>query len=196
MFLLGAFIIIATVVILKLTMTAPNADEEKRLIDILIENDIASNMREELQNSARFSIDHKESITTNVFNFANFTETKAAEHSLNLKFIFVGCLANTSNNYLNVSVINMLNQPISASLNLEGTVRTSDMPDNTRWDTNFTFTPGTTYNLTFSYNSTYTQNITIKTKNNRDIYVGFFDTTLESYTATYTNKTQETYKLK
>ena len=92
----------------------------------------------------------------------------------------------------------MLNGPISVTLNLNdgSSAQTNDMIDNTKWDTNFTFTPGTNYNLTVSYNSTYTQNVTIKTKNNKDIYVSFFDITLQTSNAVYTNKTQDTYKLK
>ena len=196
MFLIGAFIIVASIVILKLSIKAPSIEEELKLLDILMESDIASNFRQELENSAKFSIKEKGSITTNVFDFANFSERKASEHALNFKFLFVGSLANVSNEYLNVSVINMLNKPINIDLNNGTASRNSELADNTRWDTNFSFSPGTTINLTVSYNSTYTENVTIKTKNNKDVYVGFFDTTLETSEAVYTNKTQGTYKLK
>jgi hypothetical protein len=196
MFLIGAFIIAVSIILLKIAIKTPTTEEQQKLMEITMENDIASNFMEELENSARFSIDQKENITRNVFDFANFTEQRAAEHSLEFEFLFVGSYANVSNNYLNVSVINMLNEPINASLNLNGTVKTSEMGDNTRWDTNFTFTPGSLYVLTVVYNSTYVDNVTIKTKNNKDIYVGFFDSTLKTSEATYTSKTQETYKLK
>lgn len=198
MFLIGAFIIAASLVVLKISMRAPTIEEELKMLDVVMESDIANNLRQELENSAKFSIDVKENITTNVFDFANFTERRASEHSLEFKLFFVGSLANVSNNYLNVSVINMLNEPINVSLNLNdgSAIKTNEMIDSTRWDTNFTFTPGTNYNLTVSYNSIYTENVTIKTKNNKDIYVGFFDTTLQTSEAVYKNKVQDTYKLK
>lgn len=198
MFLIGAFIIAASLVVLKLNMKSPSIEEEIRLLDITMENSISNNLMTELENSAKFSVDQKNSISTNVFDFANFTERRAAEHKLEFKFLFTGSYANVSNNYLNVSVINMLNTPINLSLNLNdgSAVQTTEMIDNTIWNTNFTFTPGTNYNLTVGYNSTYTQNVTIKTKNNKDIYVGFFDVTLQTSDSVYTNKTQDTYKLK
>lgn len=196
MFLVAAFIITVAIVVLRISIKTPTTQEDIELLDITLENSIVSNFRNELENSAKFSIDVKENITTNVFDFANFTERKAAEHALEFEFLFVGSLANVSNNYLNVSVVNMLNKPINVSLNLNGTIKTSEMGDNTRWDTNFTFTPGSLYVLTVEYNSTYVDNVTIKTKANKDIYVGFFDTTLKTLEATYRNKTQEIYKLK
>ena len=198
MFLIGAFIIAASLVVLKLNMKAPSIEEEIRLLDITMENSIASNLMTELENSAKFSVDQKNSISTNVFDFANFTERRAAEHGLEFKFLFTGSYANVSNNYLNVSVINMLNAPVNVSLNLNdgSAVQTNEMIDNTIWNTNFTFTPGTNYNLTVGYNSTYTQNVTIKTKSNTDIYVGFFDITLQTSDSVYTNKIQDTYELK
>lgn len=174
MFLIGAFIIAVSIILLKIAIKTPTTEEQQKLMEITMENDIASNLREELENSARFSIDQKENITRNVFDFANFTERRAAEHGLEFEFLFAGSYANVSNNYLNVSVINMMNEPINASLNLNGTVKTSEMGDSTRWDTNFTFTPGSLYVLTVEYNSTYVDNVTIKTKHNKDIYVGFF----------------------
>jgi hypothetical protein len=195
MFLIGAFIIAVSLILLKVTIKTP-ATEQQKLIEITMENDIASNLREELENSARFSIDQKENITRNIFDFANFTERRAAEHGLGFEFIFVGSYANVSNNYLNVSVINMMNEPANVTLNLNGTADTNQMGDSTRWDTNFTFTPGSLYVLTIEYNSTYEYNMTIKTKHNKDIYAAFFDTTLKTSEATYTYKTQETYNLK
>jgi hypothetical protein len=196
MFLIGAFIIAVSIILLKISVKSPGIEGQLNLMEMTMENDIASNLRQELGNSAKFSIDQKENITTNVFDFANFAERRAAEHGLEFEFLFVGSYANVSNNYLNVSVINMLSKPINASLNLNGTIMTSEISDSSRWDTNFTFTPGSLYVLTIEYNSTHVGNVTISTKHNKDIYVAFFDTTLKTLESTYTNKTQETYKLK
>jgi len=198
MFLLAAFIIAATLIALRISIKTPTIQEQIKLLEITLENNIANNFQEELKNSVKFSIDKKTNITTNVFDFANFTERKASELSMDFELLFVGSLTNISNNYLNVSVINMLNKPINVSLNLSnGTVQTanSEIADSTRWDMNFTFNPGSNYNLTVSYNSTYTENVTIKTKSNRDIYVSFFDVTFKTFEAVYKNKTQERYTL-
>ena len=198
MFLIAAFIIAASIVSLRLLIRMPTIQEEINLLEINLEHDMTNNWIQEIENSAKFSINEKTSITTNVFDFANFTERKAYEHSLEFKFLFVGSLANHSSNILNVSMINMLNKPINASLNNGTVIRVSEIVDNGKWDTNFSFTsgnPSPTITLTVGYNSTYSENVTIKTKNNKDVYVGFFDITFETSTAVYRNKTQETYDI-
>lgn len=195
MFLIAAFIIAASIVGLKLLVKVPTIQEETKLLEITLEHDISNDLIQEIENSARFSINQKTNITRNVFDFANFTERKAYERGLEFKFLFVGSLANHSNSILNVSMINMLNEPINASLNLNGTVQTSEIVDNGKWDTYFSFTPDSSYVLTVGYNSTYSENVTIKTKNNKDVYVGFFDVRFETSTAVYRDKSQETYNL-
>lgn len=195
MFLIAAFILAATMVGLKLLVKTPTIQEEIKLLEITLEHDVTSNLMQEIKNSAKFSINEKTNITRNVFDFANFTERKAYERGLEFKFLFVGALANHSNSILNVSVINMLNEPINASLNLNGIVQTNEIVDNGKWDTYFSFSPGSGYVLTVGYNSTYSENVTIKTKSNKDVYVGFFDISFETSTAVYRNKTQETYIL-
>ena len=198
MFLIGAFIIAISLILLKMNIKSPGIEEQISLMDIVMENSITSNLMHELENSAKFSVDQEDSIATNVFDFANFTERKAGEHGLEFSFLFVGSYANVTSTYLNVSVLNMKNEPIDVTLNLNdgSSAENGQISDNSMWETYFSFVPGDNYNLTISYNSTYTQNITIKTKNNKDIYVGFFDMTFQNPNAVYTNRTQDTYKLK
>jgi hypothetical protein len=196
MFLIAAFIIAASIVSLRLLIRVPTIQEETNLLKITLEHDMANNWIQEIENSAKFSINEKTNITTNVFDFANFTERKAYQCGLEFKFLFVGSLANHSSSILNVSMINMLNSPINASLNLNGTSQTNEIVDNGKWDTYFSFNPGSSYVLTVGYNSTYSENVTIKTKNNKDVYVGFFDISFESSGTVYRNKAQETYNLK
>jgi len=193
MFLIAAFIIAASIVSLRLLIRTPNIQEEINLLEITLEHDIEDNWVHEIKNSAIISTNEKLNITTNVFDFANFTERKAYEHGLEFKFLFAGSLANYSSSSLNVSMVNMLNEPINASLNLNGTSKTSEIVDNGKWDTSFSFTPGSNYVLTVGYNSTYSENVTIKTISNNDVYVGFFDISFETSAAVYRNKTQETY---
>ncbi len=195
MFLLAAFIIATTLIVLKTTLKSPGIQEETKLLEITMEHDLANNFVQEIKNSAKFSINQKTNINRNVFDFANFTERKASEFALDFEFLFVGSLANHTSGNLNVSLINMLNNHINASLNFNGTSQTSGVVDNGKWDTNFSFTPGSTYVLTVSYNSTYNENVTIKTKTNKDVYVGLFDVKFENPSSVYTNKTQETYNL-
>ena len=198
MFLIAAFVIAASIVTLRLLIKVPAIREEITLLEINLEHDMTNNWIQEIENSAKFSINEKPNITRNVFDFANFTERKAYERGLEFKFLFVGSLANHSTKILNVSMINMLNKPINASLNNGTVVVVSEIVDNGKWDTNLSFNsgdPSPTITLTVEYNSTYSENVTIRTKNNKDVYVGFFDISFETSTAVYRNKTQETYNL-
>jgi hypothetical protein len=199
-FLLAAFIIAFSLIIIRLSIKNPTIQEQINNIEVTMQSDTSKNLQQEIKNSVKFSIDKTETISTNVFDFANFTENRSVEHSLDFEFLFVGSLTNVSINYLNVSVINMLDKIIGASLTLSNNtnseIQSKDMIDNSKWEANFTLNPGSNYNLTVSYNSTNEQNITIKSKNNKDIYVGFFDVTLKTPEYVYRNTTQEKYNIK
>ena len=114
---------------------------------------------------------------------------------MNLKFIYVGSIANKTTSIVNVSLINMLDMTISVNFTFnDQSDAQSNIVDYTRWDTNFTITPGTNYNLTLTYDST-VENITIKTKGNKDVYTGFIYLLLESEDATHSGKYQKTFNL-
>jgi hypothetical protein len=193
MFLLAAIIIVTALFIIRISIKTPNIIEETKALELTFEKNIFDNLQTEFKDVARYSSNYKLNITGNVFDFGNFTRDKMVEHGLTSEFLFVGSLANTSNSIMNVSLVNLLRQTINASLNLNGTVKTNTDIDGQKWDTYFSFTPGSTYVLTISYNNTYSENVTIKTKVDKDVFVGFFDLTLESSDATYKNKFSETY---
>jgi hypothetical protein len=69
-----------------------------------------------------------------------------------------------------------------------------NVEDSNRWDTNFTITQGNYYTLTVDYNDNQ-ENITIGTKVNKSVYVGFFDITLTGSETTYKDKFQKSYTL-
>ncbi|MEM7825108.1 MAG: hypothetical protein QXO27_04005 [Candidatus Aenigmatarchaeota archaeon] len=192
MFLLAAIIIVTALFILRVSLRAPTIMEERKLLELTFEKNIFDNLQTELKKSARYSSNEKLSITTNVFDFGNFTREKMNEHALSFKFLFVGSLTNISTQILNVSLINLLKEPINATLNLNGSINTNIVIDGQRWDTYFSFTPGLTYVLTISYDN-YDETVIIRTKSDKDIFVGFFDITLESFDSTYKSKFSETY---
>jgi hypothetical protein len=70
----------------------------------------------------------------------------------------------------------------------------SFIKDSSSWSTNFTITQGNNYVLTAYYNDN-EENITIGTKVNKSVYIGFFDTTLIGSETTYKDKFQKNYTL-
>lgn len=199
MFLIAAVVIVASLVIIKFNTASPGAKKEKEILEVRFENDIFENIVNELNNTLRFSYYDPQNITKNVFDFANFTERKMAEHSMSFTFLYIGVISNKTINAMNVSLINMIDSTIDANLTIVGQSDTkSDIINYERWDTNFTITPGTQYELNLTYNSTagdaatsITESITVTTKTNKDVYVGFFYASLVSQDATHIKKYQK-----
>jgi hypothetical protein len=193
MFLLAAIIIATSLFIIRISIRTPSIMEERKTLELTFEKNIFDNLQIEFKKAARYSSNEKLNITGNVFDFGNFTREKMFEHGLTSKFLFVGSLANKSNLIINASLVNLLKESINATLSLNDSANTNTVVDGQRWDTYFSFTPGSTYVLTISYNNTYSENVTIKTKVDKDVFVGFFDLTIESSDTTYRNKFSETY---
>lgn len=203
MFLIGALVIVASLVIIKFNIASPAAKKEREVLEITFENDIFENIINELNNTLRFSYYEPKNITRNVFDFANFTERRMVDHAMVFKILYVGSLSNKTTNTMNVSLINMLDAAIDANFTLDGQSDTkSGIVNYERWDTDFTITPGTEYDLILTYNSTAgdsttatIETITVKTKTNKDVYVGFFYVLLESQSAIHREKTQKTINI-
>jgi hypothetical protein len=204
MFLLITAVIITSLLILRFSVGTPSIEKELESLRSKFEEKIFDNIVEELKKSEEFSYYEQDKIVSNVFNFANFTRRKMNERGLDFEFLYVGTLANNSNNQMNITIINFLNKAIDATLILNSTPQQTDSKNNigdgSTWNTNFSFTPGTEYLLTLNYTySTLTTNVTeeiiIKTKSDKNVYVGFFDIELKSSEATHKNKFQTNFTL-
>ena len=138
------------------------------------------NIVDELVKVIDISYHQSGNITTNVFDFGNFTRKKMTERLLNFKFLYVGSLANVTSQQINVTLVNLLNGPINATLDLNGTSdNQGNIEDASSWATNFTFTPGSNYVLTVSYNAsssifsdTYTDTSNIESYENLTVAAG------------------------
>jgi len=197
MLLIGAIIIVSSIVIIDFSISRPSIMSEKRAMEARFEGDIFKNLLNELNNTMVFSYDKPFSITTNVFDFANFTEAKMNEHSIGFKFLYVGSIANKTTSVLNVSLINMLGATIDANFTLSDgqSNATTGIVNHGRWSTvNFTITPGAQYTLNLTYDST-TESIIIKTKGDKDVYAGLYYVSLEGADSTHTGKYQKTFNL-
>jgi len=206
MFLIAAVVIVASLVIIKFNMGSPAAKKEKEVLEVTFEHDIFENIVNEFNSTLIFSYYEPQNITRNVFDFANFTERKMMEHSANFRFLYVGIISNKTIDRMNVSLINMLDSTIDANFTLvnQSDAQTqsdtqSSIVNYERWDTNFSINPQSTYDLLLIYNRTsgdastaITENITVKTKKNKDVYVGFFYVSLQSQDATHMGKYQKT----
>lgn len=196
MFLVAAIVIVSSIVIIKFNMASSSATREVLTMKVRFEDKVFENLENEFNNTMSFSSDIPTNITRNVFDFANFTESKINAHSMSLRILYLGVTANKTTNYANTTLINMLDEPIDAKITINGqTEITSDIEKYEQWDRNFTITPGTEYTLTLVYNITSgnnststTESITVNTKKHRDMYTGFFYIMLKSPDATHVRK--------
>ncbi|MCX6821692.1 MAG: hypothetical protein NTW30_02830 [Candidatus Aenigmarchaeota archaeon] len=201
MFIIVAVIMIVVLVILKTGVNLPDIMQKNRESEGKFEHDFFVNVVDELTKTIDVSYYQPINITNNVYSFANFTRKKMTEHLQDFQFLYVSCITpkSSGSDTMNVSVITMLNKPINATLRISTSLVQSgnndNMMDMSIWNTNFTITQGNNYILTVGYNGTYSENITIQTKTNGSVYVGFFDTTLIGSETTYKDKFQKNYTL-
>ena len=200
-FIITAVIMIVVLIILKTGINIPDIIQKNRELEGKFEHDFFVNVADELTKTIDISYHQLTNITNNVFDFANFTRKKMTEHLQDFQFLYVSCITpkSSGSDTMNVSVINMLNKPINATLQISTSPLQSNNSDNmldmSIWNTNFTITQGNSYILTVGYNGTYSENITIQTKINGSVYIGFFDITLNGSETTYKDKFQKNYTL-
>ena len=196
MFLIGAVVIASALLILKVATRTPTSINELKNLKGGFEGDMFTNIVAEFNKTMDLSVYEGIGVTSNVYDFGNFTKDNMIEHSLDLKLVFVGLVANRTTGFMNISVVNLYGSSISATLTLnDSQSNTSSVADYGRWDTNFTFTAGKDYILTVTYDST-RNNMTIETKTNKDVYVGYFDISLESPSSIHRTKYQKSMIMK
>jgi len=201
MFIIAAVILIAVLIILKTGVNLPDIIQRNRELEGKFEHDFFVNIVDKLKKTIDISYHQPSNITNNVYNFANFTRKKMTERLQDFQFLYLSCItpASSGSDIINISVINLLNKPVNLTIQINSSPTQSDNKDNmidkTKWNTNFTITQGNIYILTVSYNGTYEENITIITKVNRSVYVGFFDIVLAGSETIYKDKFQKSYTL-
>ena len=199
MFLITAAIIIVILVLLKTGINLPDILQREKELKSRFEKEFFLNIVDELVKVIDISYHQSSNITNNVFDFGNFTRKRMTERLQSFGFLHVGAITPVSSgsDTMNVTYVNLLNKPINATLQLNSftPVNYSEMSDSTSWTTNYSITQGQTYDLIVGYNGTYSENVTIQTKTNQSVYIGFFDITLTGSETTYKDKFQKNYTL-
>lgn len=195
MFLIASVIIVVILIGLKISANIPDIAQRQKTLNSEYETKFFLNVIDEMDESVKLSM-HQINISTNVYDFANFTKDKMNERLLTFDMVFVGTLADQSLGRLNVTLLNFLNKQIDIVLTLNGTSNSqNNIDDQGLWETNFTYTPGSLYVLYISYDSnSYNESMIIDTPN-RDKYFAFFDIELTGTDTTYKDKFDKSYNL-
>lgn len=199
-FLLTAGIIIAILVALRGYATVQQISSEREILDISLEDLAFKNIENEVKQIIVISADTPRNMSDNAIDFLNFTRRGSDGHSLDFRVLFVGVLANATNQTMNITVFQFLREN---SLNVTIKLNTSTIQTNTTslndgniWVNNFTFTAGQGYNLTVTLpDKSYEENVTVETKSSKDTYTGFFDLRLVSGRADHVSKFQQKVKI-
>jgi len=120
MFLITAAIIIVILVLLKTGINLPEILQREKELKSRFEKEFFSNIVDELVKVIDISYHQSSNITNNIFDFGNFTRKRMTERLQTFKFLYVDSMTPASNgsDTMNVTVINLLNEPISATLRL------------------------------------------------------------------------------
>lgn len=199
-FLLTAAVIIATLVALRGFATVQQISSEREILDVSLEDLVFKNVENEVEEIIPVSSDIPRTMSNNAIDFLNFTRTGNSGHSFDFRVLFVGILANSTNQTMNITVFQFLresdlNVTIRLNTSTEQTNRTL-LNDSGIWINNFTFTRGEAYNLTLLLpDKGYQENITFQTRGGKDTYTGFFDLRLLSERAEHRGKFSQTVKI-
>jgi len=200
-FLLLAGIIIGILVVLRGFATVQQISSEREILDISLEDLTFKNIDAEGRRIIALLINAPRNTTDNIIDFLNFTRRGNDGHSLDFRALFVGVMANQTNQTMNITVFQFLRE---SNLNVTIRLNTSTEQTNTTllndadiWINNFTFTRGEGYSLTLIMpDKNYQENITVETKTNRDTYTGFFDFRLLSGRADHIVKFRQGVKIR
>ena len=199
-FLLTAMIIISLLVALRGFATVQQISSEREILDVLLEDLVFKNVENEVDEIIPVSADTPRILSDNSIDFLNFTRRGNDGHSFDFRVLFVGVLANSTNQTMNITVFqflreNNLNVTIRLNTSTEQTNRTL-LNDSGIWINNFTFTRGEAYNLTLWLpDEDYQENITFQTRGGKDTYTGFFDLRLFSERAEHRSRFSQTVKI-
>ncbi len=199
-FLILAVIIVIVLILLRLSVNLPDIAQRERELQGTFERKFFVNSIEELRKIAEILSNQPENITTNTFDFANFSKNRMNERLTDFEMLYLSMWTQDTGNQMNVSVVNMLGQHVTMTLTLNSsptlTQTNSSLFNISRWDTNFSITQGTDYKITIRFNNTYGENVTAETKNGQDVFTTYFDVTIRGKETTYRNKFQKSYKLR
>ncbi len=199
-FLLTAGVIIGILVALRAFTTISQVTSEREILDVSVEDLAFKNIENELKQLVGTAVLSPVNMTDSVIDFINFTRRGVNGRGLDLTAIFVGALANSTNQTINITVFQFLRE---TNLNVTVELNTSTiqanrslMNDTQAFMSNFTFTRGEIYNITVTFpDKGYEENITIKTRTNRDTYAAFYDISVNSERAAHVKKFKQEVRI-
>ena len=188
MFIILAIVASVTIVLIRLSIGTPEIVEEKRSLEVAVDELEFQNFRKELLNAGSASVNATSNITANSNSFFVFGKDVFSAKASTLEGVIISSVYSNatagSDVRLNVTVANYLNLQVSnLTLNFTGNGLTYTAggiePGFTR-ETNFTFNTNTNANYTLwvhyaTQAGGVTHNITIPAHLGKSKFVGYYD---------------------
>ncbi len=199
-FLLTAGVIIGILVALRAFTTISQVTAEREILDVSVEDLAFKNIENEIDQAIGAVVLSPLNMSDNIIDFINFTRSGVNGRGLDFTVLFVGVLANSTNQTINVTVFQFLRETnLNVTVELNTTTiqaNRSVMNDSQTFMSNFTFTRGEIYNITVTFpDESYEENITVRTRTNRDTYTAFYDIRIDSERATHVKKFQQDVRI-
>jgi hypothetical protein len=201
MFIILAIAASVTIILIRLSIGTPEIVEEKRSLEVAVDELEFQNFRKELVNAGSMSVNRTSNITANTNSFFVFGKDVFSSKAATLEGVTIGSVysnaAAGSDVRLNVTVANYLNLQISTLiLNFTGnglTYAASNLEPGFTRETNFTFNTNTNANYTlWVYYATQagsvTHNITIPADLGKSKFVGYYDIKLATQSGTSSDR--------
>jgi hypothetical protein len=151
--------------------------KQKQLLQSEFFSDIFENILNEIKNSIYFSYDNFDSMILNSYDFLNFSQKISNQKAMNFKSLIIVVQANETG-YLNLTVINFLSENLLINLTFNNTQNTTLLLSQYSINfTNFTYSPGNSYNLTIRYDNI-ERSIEIETFSNKKVFLAYVDAIL------------------
>ena len=199
MFLLTAAIVVTLLVSLKAYVNLQQITNQRDILEVNLDGLVFQNIQNEISQVVKYSALDPNHVSDNAIDFINFTRIGMQRQGYNLNGVFIGARVNSTTQLMNITVLNFRgenNLNFTIKLNTSSPqINSTTLNDFNYWTNNFTFTPGDTYNLTLSLpENGYEKNITVETRGNKDIYVAFYDFSLNTENAVHKKILQDTIK--
>jgi hypothetical protein len=176
-FLLAALIISVALVAMFQPIRNEYLLKQKQLLQGEFFSDIFENILNEIKNSIYFSYDNFDSMILNSYDFLNFSQKISNQKAMNFKSLIIVAQANETG-YLNLTAINFLSENLLINLTFNNTQNTTLLLGQYSINfTNFTYSPGNSYNLTIRYDNI-ERSIEIETFANKKVFLAYVDAIL------------------
>ena len=176
-FLLAAVIISVALVAMFQPMRNEYLVKQKQMFQKEFFLDIFENILSEIKNSIYLSYDNFDSMILNSYDFLKFSQKIANQKAMNFKSLIIVAQANETG-YLNLTVINFLSENLLINLTFNNIQNTTlFLGQYSINSTNFTYSPGNSYNLTIQYENI-ERSIEIETFKNKKVFLAYVDVSL------------------